>query len=390
MADDKEYHYVELDETVPQVRRNHMAVCVKNNILIFGGEDCDDVPFSCRVIWMFNMFTEQWSKHVIPESEAVRNYSVHGCAVAISDDVYVFGGFNVWSYSRTNALWTLKRTSETSYVWSEVPTMDNMKAPSPREYLSGWEYTGHLWVFAGYGLSPVGYLNDSGEFYHAISNHMHGWNNQLLSFDPSSQEWTNPKSTGAIPSPRLNYAVTTVGRNVWLHGGCGRGVVFDELYKLNMSSLIWTQIQTINPKPQVLSACTLTGTTETKLVLHGGCNLDIISNDTWILDIPSQTWRQYKSNTDHTRFSHTSTVIDNGWAVITGGQRQMGHSDSYKDYSFLFLIMLEPRSLQQLAMQMILKHRFELPWQHLPNKLIALLGISESDKRTIEKSQTSN
>ena len=113
-----------------------------------------------------------------------------------------------------------------------------------------------------------------------------------------------------------------------------------------------------------------------------------ILNDTWILDIPSQTWRQYRSYTDHTRICHTGTVTDNGCAVITGGVITCT-KDSYKDYSISFLIMLEPRSLQQLAMQMILKHTAELPWQYLPNKLIALLGISESDERTIEESQTS-
>ena len=82
-------------------------------------------------------------KHVIPESEPAPHHSETACPVAISDDVYVFGGLNSWFFTRTNALWTLKRTSET-YVWSEVPTMDNMKAPSPRERLSGWEYAGNL------------------------------------------------------------------------------------------------------------------------------------------------------------------------------------------------------------------------------------------------------
>ena len=116
----------------------HMAVCVKNNILIFGGRDLDQIRFSCHVIWMFNIYTEQWSKHVIPESEPAPHHSESACAVAISDDVYVFGGLNSWSFTRTNALWPLKRTPETSYVWSEVPTVDKMKAPSPRACHRGW------------------------------------------------------------------------------------------------------------------------------------------------------------------------------------------------------------------------------------------------------------
>ena len=151
--------------------------------------------------------------------------------------------------------------------------------------------------------------------------------------------------------------------------------VIDELYELNMSSLIWTQIQTGHPKPQWREASTLNGTSGSHLVLHGGYDAEYRAlNDTWILDIPSQTWRHYKSNTDHTRWFHTSTVGVNGCSIIIGGAKE--DSDTYKDYSTLFFIMLEPRSLQQLAMQMIFKHRVELPWQHLPNKLIALFGIS--------------
>ena len=310
---------------------------------------------------------------MIPESKTVPHNIVDACAVAILDDVYVFGGDSLSSFTETNALWTLKRTANTCYAWSEIPTKTNKKAPSPRECHRGWEYGGYLWVFGGYGPSPFGYLNDSGEY-------AHGWTNQLLSFDTSSQEWTNPKSSGSIPSSRCSYASTIVSHNVWLYGGEGVTAIIDELYELNMSSLIWTQIQTGHPKPQWHAGTTLNGTSGSKLVLHGGYDAKCRAvNDTWILDIPSRTWRQYKSDADHVRCDHTSTVGVNGCSIIIGGAKE--DSGTYKDYSTLFFIMLEPRSLRQLAMQMIFKHRVELPWQHLPNKLIALLGISESDER---------
>ena len=358
------------DETVPPMPSRHLAVRVKNNILIFGGESLNDEPLSYHVIWMFNVYTEQWRKHVIPESKTAPHHIVDACAVAILDDVYVFGGLSLSSYTQTNALWTLKRTSETCYVWSEIPTMNNRKAPSPRGGHKGWEYAGHLWVFAGYGPSTVGYLNDNGEY-------ASRFNNQLLSFNPSSQEWTNPKSYGAIPSPRDNYAAAIVSHNVWFYGGARVTAIFDELYELNMLDLIWTQIQTGHPKPQSRAISTLNGVSGSKLVLHGGHDAPCWAlNDTWILDIPSQTWRQYRSNTDHARWDHTSTVGVNDCSVIIGGAK--GDDDTYDYYSCLFFIMLEPRSLQQLAMQMIFKHRVELPWQHLPNKLRALLGITES------------
>ena len=36
------------DETVPPMLCRHLAVCVKNNILIFGGESLNDEPLSCH------------------------------------------------------------------------------------------------------------------------------------------------------------------------------------------------------------------------------------------------------------------------------------------------------------------------------------------------------
>ena len=360
------------DETIPRKRYGHVAVCQENNILLFGGGFLDNTPLSYHVIWMFNIYTEQWSKHMISESETAPHHIIHACAVAIEDDVYVFGGVSHINNTRTNALWTLKGTSKTSFVWHEIVTKNNMKAPSPRFSHQGWDYAGNLWVFGGNGPPLVGYLSDNGE-------HVNGYNNQLLSFDPSSQEWTNPKSSGTIPSPRAGHTITTIRHKVWCYGGIYYPIAFDELYELNMSSLIWTQIQTGHPTPRVRYASTLNAISGAKLALHGGIDAeDKVLNDTWILDIPSRTWKQYKSNTDLDRYCHTSTMGVNGCTVIIGGIADS--EDSNEDYSTPFLIMLEPKRLQQLAMQMIFKHRVELPWQHLPHKQITLLGISASEE----------
>ena len=42
-----------------------------------------------------------------------------------------------------------------------------------------------------------------------------------------------------------------------------------------------------------------------------------------------------------------------------------------------FHVILEPRSLQQLAMKLIYNLRDVIPWQRLPRKLISQLGLSE-------------
>ena len=48
-------------------------------------------------------------------------------------------------------------------------------------------------------------------------------------------------------------------------------------------------------------------------------------------------------------------------------------------YKPIFHVLIEPKSLQQLAMQKICKHHTVLPWKYLPKKLTMLLDIQETE-----------
>ena len=118
---------------------------------------------------------------------------------------------------------------------------------------------------------------------------------------------------------------------VWLYGGNNRSLDgIDELLELNMHSLIWTQIQIHEPKPQALYCCTLNMLSDNTLVLHGGAQplanggnhrYNKTSSDTWILDLSTQIWKQYKATKDHCRETHVSVTGLNGCVIITGGTK---------------------------------------------------------------------
>ena len=148
----------------------HVAVCVEHYILIFGGAWRDDrekrVLLSANVIWMYNLYTEQWRKNIIPTKESP-HVAFGAYADVIESVVYMFGGSKdipISLMDMTNALWTLTRTSDGRFAWSEIVTTSNTDAPSPRCSHTGWKYLGNLWIFAGAGVSPVGYLNACGDF----------------------------------------------------------------------------------------------------------------------------------------------------------------------------------------------------------------------------------
>ena len=81
----------------------------------------------------------------------------------------------------------------------------------------------------------------------------------------------------------------------------------------------------------------------------------------WIFDIQSHQWKQHPK-ADHNKWYHTCITGLNSSVIILGGENT------------IFGVTLEPKSLQQQAIQMINKHRSELPWLNLPNKLREKLG----------------
>ena len=80
---------------------------------------------------------------------------------------------------------------------------------------------------------------------------------------------------------------------------------------------------------------------------------------------------------DYAGDNHSGSTGINSTSIIIGGH--IFPVDFYNDSQTAFHIMLEPRSLQQLAMQTICTHHSSLPWNCLPKKLSKLLGISTGE-----------
>ena len=93
-------------------------------------------------------------------------------------------------------------------MWQKVDTVSGKYVASPRIGHTGWEYNRMLWVFGSYGPSSAGYLNGNGSF-------SHGYNNQLLSFNPSIGEWKDWKCFGSVPTPRTGHAMTIIKDKAW-------------------------------------------------------------------------------------------------------------------------------------------------------------------------------
>ena len=137
-------------------------------------------------------------------------------------------------------------------------------------------------------------------------------------------------------------------------------------------------IKTSEGKPSCNYFCTLTPITETQLVVHTSPHKSA-PQTTWILDLTSMSWRQCSRATEdhHPSLLHTYTRCLS--SSVIGGVYCWRYLDEDYDPDATqepmekLHVILEAKTLQQLAIQTIYKHKHALPWQEtLPRKLTCL------------------
>ena len=196
-----------------------------------------------------------------------------------------------------------------------------------------------------------------------------------MCFDPHSEEWRNPQTSGTIPDPRESPVATIIGDKAFVYGGKSPNIskMFDDLYQLDMISLTWMEIQTTHAQPPPRIFCSLNAVTEHNLVLYGGMwTSDLKRNDTWIFDLSSVLWRKHVTATEHPRNYHSGTVGLNCSVIIIGGMLCHVNESVYRLYNDVVSTILKPKTLQHMAIQKIYHHQDVLSWNLLPKSLKAL------------------
>ncbi|KAM1038746.1 hypothetical protein ACFX13_034114 [Malus domestica] len=77
--------------------------------------------------------------------------------------------------------------------------------------------------------------------------------NDLHVLDLQSMEWSRPTQQGEIPTPRAGHAGVTVGENWFIVGGGDNKSGVSETVVLNMSTLVWSVVTTVEGRIPVAS-----------------------------------------------------------------------------------------------------------------------------------------
>lgn len=184
----------------------------------------------------------------------------HTWTVAPDGDAYLFGGRDGGEVY--DDLW---RYSVSSDAWTPV-TPTGASPPARFGHNAVWAAGIGLVIFAGQG--PDGFFND------------------LWAFDPGTNEWRQPQTSGARPVPRYGScaAIGPDGR-LWIsHGFTSEGQRFADTRAFDFETRAWTDETPVGEAPieRCLHACWWTDDDE--LVLYAGQTTGTTSlDDLWHL-----------------------------------------------------------------------------------------------------------
>ncbi|KAL8619604.1 hypothetical protein ACOMHN_019660 [Nucella lapillus] len=319
---------------------------------------CQDVGHSSR-LRRLNLTTFMWET-VDVESEAL--ISPRDKAVS-------------WAY-QDKRLWT----------WREALISPRDKAVSwayqdnPRDKAVSWAYQDKLYCFGGYGPDPEFsglFHRGQGDFtYGEGYNNIIGWNNQLLTFDPSKNEWSLVKSLRphTVPSPRAAHAAVLMGDKVYLFGGRHMLHRLNDLHCLDLKTMTWGgRMEVMGPVPEGRSWHTLSRLSDDRLFLCGGFSQhERVFDDAWIYTLSEQRWTQVVHHNLLFRGWHTAVVTSSSDVLVFGGftDNILGEHFGEKDITETVVrFSFEPQSLKQLSLRRVYSQCSLKDWDQLPKQL---------------------
>ena len=321
------------------------------DLWMFGGYGYDFLGTSVGLLndlWKYVPSTAQWTWVAGSQfANSVSVYGTEGTAAALnspgaragafswidqSGALWLFGGEafdsasnnfvalnDLWKFQPSTGLWTWVGGSSTlnsSGVYGTAGVAATTNVPGGRYSGASWiDSAGNLWLFGGVGLDGTGAVNNL---------------NDLWKYTPNSGQWTwvggsntggaagaygtlGTASIGNVPGARENptYWVDQSGK-LWLFGGIGNAGDFNDLWRYDPSSGLWTWLsgsQSTNALPVfgqqgVPSANTVPGSRDSAvgwvdnsgaLWLFGGNGYDSTGqtndlSDLWKFDPSADRW----------------------------------------------------------------------------------------------------
>ncbi|XP_016968043.1 F-box only protein 42 [Drosophila biarmipes] len=205
-----------------------------------------------------------------------------------------------------------------------------------------WEVFSQQTVNAGAG-APLSFI--AGRFAHSAVRHDNSMYvfgggsssdttfNDLWRFDLTHMRWARPVATGTYPSPKGSASMVAWRDQLVLFGGWRYPslhppyqpwCLFDELHYYDLGKNRWLLRNSLScPPPMAGHSATVHGD---RMVIFGGYQIkddvNVNSNDTWVLDLPEQRWWQplFVGNTRPSpRYGQIQVELGRNHLLVVGG-----------------------------------------------------------------------
>jgi hypothetical protein len=167
--------------------------------------------------------------------------------------------------------------------------------------------------------------------------------NDLYKLDLQTLKWTNFHSFGQVPEPRRYSTLVAKGKTLILFGGRDEQVRMNDMWMFNCLSENWTPIQTYGEIPSLRSAhtCEILGDS---MFIFGGMDGNKI-NQIHEFDTLTCRWKLLEISgkfKPEARYWHASVITEEGVMYIHGG----GDHDSVRSDMFKIKLRSKVMNLQ--------------------------------------------
>ncbi|KAI5812842.1 hypothetical protein BZA77DRAFT_133551 [Pyronema omphalodes] len=233
----------------PGPRVGHASLLVGNAFIVFGGDTkLDERDVLDETLYLLNTSTRQWSR-ASPHGHRPSGRYGHTLNI-LGSKLYIFGGQVDTVFFNDLVAFDLNTLQHVGSKWEVLASGDGADIPASRTNHTMITFEDKLYLFGG--TNGVEWFND------------------VWSYNPKTNLWTQLDCIGYIPSPREGHAAALVNDVMYIFGGrSSEGLDLGDLAAFRISSRRWYTFQNMGPSPSPRSGHTMT-TVNNKIIVLGG------------------------------------------------------------------------------------------------------------------------
>ncbi|GFN17831.1 negative regulator of mitotic exit [Aspergillus tubingensis] len=239
----------------PGPRVGHASLLVGNAFIVFGGDTkVDETDTLDDTLYLLNTSSRQWSRSIPPGPRPAGRYG-HTLNI-LGSRLYVFGGQVEGYFFNDLVCFDLNQLQNPGNKWEFLIRNSHEGGPPPGQIPPA--RTNHTIVSFNDKLYLFGGTNGL------------QWFNDVWSYDPRANTWTQLDCVGFIPTPREGHAAALVNDVMYIFGGrTDEGIDLGDLAAFRISTRRWYSFQNMGPAPSPRSGHSMTAFGKQIIVLAG-------------------------------------------------------------------------------------------------------------------------